>query len=385
MKETLTREQLNKVDKDVLVTMILSMGKQLAEQTELIKLLKHEIELLSEKLSLSNTRQFSPSTEAGLTDDQQLSIYDMGFNEAEALMEGPVTDEPDMEEVISYRRKKKTGKRDEDLSGFPVEEIPHPIEEEKLAELFPDGYCRLPDEVYRKLEIIPSTFRVLEHHIHVYKGKDGRIVKADHPKEMLNNSIATPSLVAAIINAKYVNALPLYRQEQEYRRNDVNISRQTMANWVITAAERYLSLITDRLQAELLQSHVIHVDETPVTVKKDGRDGIHQNYMWVYRSGQLCKAHPVILYDYRKTRKADAPRQMLAGFSGKLVCDGYQVYHGIESDMENLTAAGCWSHARRPFAEVVKSLGKEKAKNTVAYEVLIRIKQIYHEIGRAHV
>ena len=98
MKETLTREQLNKVDKDVLVTMILSMGKQLAEQTELIKLLKHEIELLSEKLSLSNTRQFSPSTEAGLTDDQQLSIYDMGFNEAEALMEGPVTDEPDMEE-----------------------------------------------------------------------------------------------------------------------------------------------------------------------------------------------------------------------------------------------------------------------------------------------
>ena len=125
MKETLTREQLNKVDKDVLVTMILSMGKQLAEQTELIKLLKHEIELLSEKLSLSNTRQFSPSTEAGLTDDQQLSIYDMGFNEAEALMEGPVTDEPDMEEVISYRRKKKTGKRDEDLSGFPVEEIPH--------------------------------------------------------------------------------------------------------------------------------------------------------------------------------------------------------------------------------------------------------------------
>ena len=251
MKETLTREQLNKVDKDVLVTMILSMGKQLAEQTELIKLLKHEIELLSEKLSLSNTRQFSPSTEAGLTDDQQLSIYDMGFNEAEALMEGPVTDEPDMEEVISYRRKKKTGKRDEDLSGFPVEEIPHPIEEEKLAELFPDGYCRLPDEVYRKLEIIPSTFRVLEHHIHVYKGKDGRIVKADHPKEMLNNSIATPSLVAAIINAKYVNALPLYRQEQEYRRNDVNISRQTMANWVITAAERYLSLITDRLQAEL--------------------------------------------------------------------------------------------------------------------------------------
>ena len=219
----------------------------------------------------------------------------------------------------------------------------------------------------------------MEHHVKVCKGRDGRIIKAPRPKEMISNSIATPSLVSAIINAKYVNAVPLYRQEQEYKRNDVNISRQTMANWCILSSERYLSLIADRLKQELMKSHVLHADETPVTVIKDGREGTHKNYMWVYRTGEMCKANPVVIYDYQKTRKAEAPREMLREFQGKLVCDGYQVYHGMEDDMADITVCGCWAHARRPFAEVVKSMGKEKAKGTAAYEALLQIEQIYRK------
>lgn len=379
MKEIPTREQLNSIDKDTLITMFLSMAQQMDEQTELIKGLKLQVETLSEKLMLSNTRRFAPSTESSLTEGEQLSICSMGFNEAESLKEEGTAQEPQMEEVTGYRRKKKAGKRQEDLSGYPVEKIFHELSEEELKENFPDGCTNLPDEVYKKLEMIPSTFKVMEHHIRVYKGKDGRIVKAQRPKEMLSNSIATPSLVAAIINGKYVNAVPLYRQEQEYKRNDVAISRQTMANWCITTSERYLSLMVERLKKELLQSHVIHADETPVRVVKDGREGMHKNYMWVYRSGQLCRAHPIVIYDHQKSRKADAPRQMLQGFGGKLVCDGYQVYHGMEDEMEALTVAGCWAHARRPFAEVVKSLGKEKAKGTAAYEALLQIEQIYRK------
>ena len=379
MKEIPTREQLNKVDKDILITMFLSLAEQMEQQTELIKMLKLEIESLSEKLSLSNTRQFAPSTEAGLTDGEQLSIYSLGFNEAEALAEKPLPQEPVMEEVTSYQRKKKAGKREEDLPGYPVEEITHELTEEELKEHFPNGYTILPDEVYRKLEMIPSTFKVMEHHVKVYKGKEGRIIKASRPKELFPNSIATASLVSAIINAKYVNAVPLYRQEQEYKRNDVNISRQTMANWCILSSERYLSLIADRMKQELLKSHVLHADETPVTVIKDGREGTHKNYMWVYRTGEMCKANTVVIYDYQKTRKAEAPREMLREFQGKLVCDGYQVYHGMEDDMEDVTVCGCWAHARRPFAEVVKSLGKERAKGTAAYEALLQIEQIYRK------
>ena len=88
----------------------------------------------------------------------------------------------------------------------------------------------------------------------MYKGKNGKIVKGRHPKEMLDNSIATASLVSAVINSKYTNSIPLYRQEQEFARNDVNISRQTMANWVITVSERYISLIYDRIKEEVLKS-----------------------------------------------------------------------------------------------------------------------------------
>ena len=83
---------------------------------------------------------------------------------------------------------------------------------------------------------------------------------------MLDGSIATPSLVAAVIHSKYTNAVPLYRQEQEYARNDMNISRQTMANWVIKTSERYFSLVYDRMREELMKSPVIHADETPAMV-----------------------------------------------------------------------------------------------------------------------
>lgn len=185
--------------------------------------------------------------------------------------------------------------------------------------------------MYKKLELIPTVFEVYEHHIAVYKGKNGKIIKADHPKEMLDGSIATPSVVLAVIHSKYTNAVPLYRQEQGFARNDVNISRQTIASWVIKTSERYLSSVYDRMRDELEKSPVIHADETPVMVTKDGREGMHRNYMWVYRSGQMCKARQAVLYDYQKTRKADAPDEFLKGFDGKLVCDGYQVYHALEN------------------------------------------------------
>ncbi len=126
-------------------------------------------------------------------------------------------------------------------------------------------------------------------------------MKAPHPTELLNNSIATASMVAAVMNAKYTNAMPLYRIEQEFERSDVNISRQVMANWMITCSERYLSLLYDRLHQEILTEHVVQADETSVKVSKDGRPAGSESRMWVYRSGEYNEEKPVILYDYQKT------------------------------------------------------------------------------------
>lgn len=373
-KEKLTREQLNSLDKDILVTLLLGMQDQLAQQTA-------AIEKLTEQIALMNTRSFSRKSEKVLTDDSQLSCFAEIFNEIESLAAEQTSMEPALEEVVvpAHRRRKAKGKLEEDLKDFPVKIVEHTLTEDELKAHFPEGYRRLPDEVYRKLELIPAVFEVHEHHIAVYRGKNGNIVRAEHPKEMMDHSIATPSLVSAIINSKYTNALPLYRQEQEFARNDVNISRQTMANWVMTAAERYISLLYDRLKDEIIKSRVIHADETPVMVTKDGREGMHKSYMWVYRSGSMCKANQAVLYEYQKTRKADAPGDFLKGFKGKLVCDGYQVYHTLEDRPETeFEAAGCWAHARRPFAEIVKSLGSEKASGTMAAEALIQIQAIYH-------
>lgn len=373
-KDKLTREQLNSLDKDILITLLLGMQDQLAQQTL-------AIEKLTEQIAIMNSKTYGKKSEKIQLDENQLNFFAEILNEAESLLDGQISIESSVDEVIvpAHKRRKRKGKLNEDLMDFESKVIEHTLSDAELAEHFPEGYRRLPNEVYRKLELIPAVFEVQEHHIAVYKGKNGKVVKADHPKEMLNGSIATPSLVSAVIHGKYTNAVPLYRQEQEFARNDINISRQTMANWVITTAERYISLVYDRMKEEILKSPVIHADETPVMVTKDGREGMHKNYMWVYRSGNMCRTQQAILYDYQKTRKADAPYEFLLGFAGKLVCDGYQVYHTLENREDTkFEVAGCWAHARRPFAQVYKSLGEEKARGTVAAEALVQIQNIYH-------
>lgn len=372
--ERFTRDQLNSLDKDILITLLLGMQDQISQQSL-------AVEKLTEQIALMNTMTYGKKSEKINTDENQLNFFSVILNEAESLIDGQLSIEPSMDEVVvpAHKRRKRKGKLDEDLMDLDTRIIEHTVPEDVLTEHFPQGYKRLPDEVYKKLELIPAVFEVHEHHIAVYKGRNGKIIKAEHPKEMLNGSIATPSVVSAVIHGKYTNAVPLYRQEQEFARNDVNISRQTMANWVITSAERYISLVYDRMKDELLNSPVIHADETPVMVTKDGREGMHRNYMWVYRSGSMCKANQVVLYDYQKTRKADAPYGFLSGFDGKLVCDGYQVYHTLENREDtDFKVAGCWAHARRPFAQVYKSLGEEKAAGTVAAEALVQIQNIYH-------
>lgn len=364
MENTLSREQLNSLSKDALIDLFLQRQEEMSRK----------MDVLLEQLAAANNNRFGRKTE--VIAEGQLCL----FNEAEDLYSTQY-EEPAAEEVIgSYRRKKRAGKREEDLAGFPVKRIDHELDEETLKAEFPDGFSRLSDEIYRKLEYHPATQEVLEHHIAVYKGKSsGKIVKAPRPVEMLDKSIATPSLAAAVMNAKYTNALPLYRIEQEFERNDVHISRQVMANWMITLSERYLSLVYDRLKKEILSSSVIHADETPVMVTKDGREGMHKNYMWVYRSGEMCKANAAIIYDYQKTRKQEHPREFLKEYDGTLVCDGYQVYHSLEEDGDGcFKVAGCWAHARRPFSDAVKAVGAGKAKGTMANDALEQIANIYY-------
>lgn len=131
----------------------------------------------------------------------------------------------------------------------------------------------------------------------------------------------------------------------------------------------------------MLGHHVIQADETPLLVNKDGRPAGSKSYMWVYRTGKYETAKPIVLYEYQRTRKSDHPREFLKNYEGVCVTDGYQVYHTIENELEDLTIAGCWAHCRRRYDEAVKALPKSEQKLSLAYMALAQIQAIYHEEG----
>ena len=387
----LSDAQLNSLNKDALVILVSSMQSQIQSLKDQLDYANaqladtsKQIELLTEQIRIMNQRQFGRKSEKASDEfDGQMTIFDF-FNEAEFRSELPSV-EPQIEEIVihSYRRKKTVGKREETLEGLPTRIFHHTLSKEELSEMFPEGYKELPEQVYKRLSIIPETFIADEHHVHVYASKKntGKIVRANRPKDLFRDSIATPSLLAAVMNAKYANAVPLERQNKAFKQNGVDIPTNTLARWIISGAENYLSLMTDRLHQSLYSHDVIHADETPAKVMSiDGqkiKNG-KQTYMWVYRNNPKSSSEPVIIYDWQPSRKADHPDEFLKEYHGALVTDGYGGYHKIDRLRSDLTVAGCWVHARRPFAEFLKSVEGKDIKGTIAHEAYQMITQIMH-------
>ena len=376
MASKYTEEQLNSLDRETLTRLFLSQQEQLEN-------IDHTLQLVLEQMADLKRHRFGRSSEKHETEGQVSFMEVDGkivfFNEPEAVAAEESTEEP--ENVSRTRPKKKQGKREEDLDGIPVVVVEHSMTDEELEDKFgKEGWKQLPDEVYRRYRFTPAKIEVEEHHVKVYAGKETEeVIKAPHPQTLLRGSLVSPSLEAAVMNAKYVNAVPLYRQEQEFERYGLHISRQNMANWTIQCADRYLAVLYDYLHEKLYGYHVLQADETPVLVNKDGRPAGSKSYMWVYRTGRMYTERQVVLYEYQKTRNASHPREFLKDFNGVCVTDGYQVYHTIEGEREDLRIAGCWSHARRRFDEAVKALPKAKQKDSRAYLALTMIQAIYRE------
>ena len=347
-----TEEQLNTLDKSFIVELFLQLQEQNDKLAGEVQDLNRKMELLIEQITLSNKNRFGRSSE-NMTDANQICFMEIDgtivfFNEAEAVSDLDAK-EPETLEPKPARKPKSVGKKNADLSGLPVNIITHYMTEEELvAEFGKNGWKQLPDAISKRYRFIPAKVEVDEHHVGVYASKkDGRIIKADHPQALLHGSLVSPTLAAAIMNGKYVNAVPLYRLEQEFSRYGLNITRQNMANWMIRLGESYLAILYDYLHQKLHDYHVIQADETPVLVHRDGRPAGSKSYMWVYRSGHLYKDKQIVLYDYHKTRNSSHPREFLKDYSGICVTDGYQVYHKVEKEREDLRIAGCWVHYPR--------------------------------------
>lgn len=385
IRKKYTKQQLEDLDKDALIDIFLNQQDQMKDLDE-------KMQRILEQMVTANRARFGRSSEKIPAEGQirfaEIDGVVVFFNEAEAVYDEDASDESDDstdsddKKAKDNKSKKNKGKRAIDLSGLPQTRVDHELSQEDLENIFgKDGWKRLPDEIYQRLNFIPSKVEVEEHHVAVYAAKDnsGHMAKADRPASLLRNSIVSPSLLAAIINGKYVNAAPLYRQEKEFERYGVPINRQNMANWIIRCAERHLSILYDYLHKGLYDFHVIQADETHTIVTKDGRSPGAQSWMWVYRSGSMYQDKAIVLYDYQKDRKEDHPIEFLKGYKGTCVTDGYQVYHGMEAKDENLKIAGCWAHARRKFYDAEQTVPKKIRNSCSAHLALRQIQAIYRE------
>ncbi len=389
-----TEEQLNTVDKSLLIQMLLAEQERTEELTKQVKELNEKLTAMDEKMQrimeqivLSNKARFGRSTEK-MEDATQISFSEIDgnivfFNDSEAEF-NPEVPEPEIL-LPRNRGKKEKGKKERDLSGLPVERIDHYLSSEELTAKFGEnGWKQLPDAVSTCYRFTPASITVEEHHTGVYASKkdNGLMVKSKEFKKLLPGSPVSPSLGAAIMNAKFVNALPLARIEKEMERNGLAITRQNMANWMIRLGEEYIAVMYDYLHRLLYTYHVIQADETPCLVNRDGRPAGSKSYMWVYRTGHLYKDQQIVLYEYQKTRNTSHPREFLKDFKGVCVTDGYQVYHKLENEIEDLTVAGCWVHCRRGFEEAWEVTGKVKSKDAISYLIMKQIQAIYREEGK---
>ena len=260
-----TEEQLNTFDKSFLVQLLVDQQEQVDKLTRELHESNEKMQLILEQLVLSNKKRFGTSSEK-MEIDNQICFYEKDgticfFNESEAVCD-PEAVEPDDLQAKPAKNKKRSGKKEADLSGLPVNVIEHYLSEEELtAEFGENGWKQLPDMIAKRYHFTPAKVEVDEHHIGVYASKsDEHMRKADYPKALLHGSLVSPSLAAAIMNGKYVNAVPLYRMEQEFIRYGLSIPRKNMANWMIRLAEEYLGLLYDYLHQKLYDYHVIQAD-----------------------------------------------------------------------------------------------------------------------------
>jgi transposase len=318
--------------------------------------LKNENQGLQDLIAQLRRKQYGQSSEK--VSSEQLGMFDEVENEA-------LNPEPeDQDEVTVPEHKRKRGKRLKLPESLPRVEEVIDIENKFCLSDGAELKC-IGEEISEKLEIIPAKVRVIKTIRKKYAcSVCETMTEAPAPLEMIPKSNASASMLAYIAVAKYVDALPLYRQEAIFKRIGIDLPRQTMARWMIQVGEKIAPLVT-LLREDMLKSHYLHMDETVVQVlKEDGKKAESNSYMWVQaRSGP----HPIILFHYAKNRSGTHAEELLYDYHGALQVDGYDGYAQTIKN-NSITRLGCWAHARRKFFDAFKSSsGKSIGKQAIKY------------------
>ncbi|MGH8436586.1 MAG: IS66 family transposase [Pseudomonas sp.] len=333
----------------LLKQLLLSANARMSEKDGQIERLREQVTLLRDRLFGRKSEQTTDP------DSPQLEIFNEAESLAEAVPEAPA-DEAEEEVVAPTQRR---GKRKPLPAELPRVEVIHELPEHELT--CECGGCKqvIGEETSEQLEIIPMQVRVIKHIRKTYacKACESAPVTADKPAQLIEKSLASPSVLAMLLTTKYADGLPLYRFEKILGRHGIDIPRQTLARWVIQCGE-HLQPLLNLMRDTLLDSPAIHCDETRVQVLKEpGRDPSSQSWMWVQTGGPPDR--PVILFDYSTSRAQEVPLRLLAGYRGYLMTDDYAGYNAVaaQAGVERLA---CWAHARRKFVEAQKVQPKGK-------------------------
>jgi transposase len=334
---------------------------------------ERENDLLREQVRLLYARIFGKKSEKGLMDSTavQLPLFDMPEPEVE----------PEKKEVAVPAHTRQKAGRKKLPDNLPRVEVVHDISEEEKVCACDHTMSRIGEDVSEKLDVIPAVIQVIRHVRPKYSCKscegletEGAVVKiAPVPKQIIAKGIATAGLLAHILVAKFVDALPFYRQEKQFTRLGVEVSRANMSNWSMKVAEACSPLLP-LLHEQVRSGPLINIDETTVQVLNEpGRAPTAKSYMWIFRGGPPDK--PALIYQYHTGRSGNIAALFLKGYTGVVQTDGYAGYDFIDMQPD-IDHAGCWAHARRKFIEAKKGSGKGNQAGSVDV-ALNFIRQIY--------
>ena len=339
------------------------------------------IKQLIEAIALAKYQHFGSRSEKFNVD--QLSLL---FNEAEALSDHndagcnghADSDDKTKTLVAAHARRKSKGGRKKLPDHFPRIEIIHVLDKADCQ----CDHCQaqlveMGEKTSEQIELIPMTVKVIKHIKKTYSCPRCKqtIKAAQLPPQPIPGSIASPGTLAHVVVGKYINGMPLYRQEQEFKRLDIPLNRSTLANWMIKTGVLIQPLIN--LMRELMLSYdIVQMDETRCQVLKESdKTPQSQSFMWVQRGGPPDKE--IVLYDYAPSRSQQVPVDLLGDYVGYLQTDGYEGYNKVCAG-NKIIQTGCWAHVRRRFDQAIKVQGKLKTKKQpLARQALQRIQLLY--------
>jgi len=330
-----------------------------------------EIERLKEMIAALLRSKYGPRHDKVHYDERQLALPHL-FNEAEATIVA-APEEEELEVVPEHTRRKRGGRRALPKS-LPRETVVHDLpEEEKICSCCRQPMERIGADTTEKLEVVPATMKVVVHERPKYgcRACETAPKQAKPEPQAIPRSIATASLLAYILISKFIDATPLYRQEQQWKRLGVDLGRALLSSWVVKCGQ-LLMVLWELMQQDLRESNLIQADETPVQVLKEkNRTAAQKSYMWLFQCGPPGKQ--IILYHYAPTRAGDVVSEILGEkFAGFLQSDGYAGYREMCA-RDEVVGVACMAHIRRKFAEVARM----HKKPGLAHEAVAMIKRLY--------